>query len=86
MQTLANVVQKGWPDSRDEVPISVRGYWMFRDEITVRDGLIFKGNRVIIPKQLQKHIIVETNPQQPSRARCLYKASKRCTVLACNVS
>ena len=26
MQTLAEVVQKGWPDTRNEVPVSIRGY------------------------------------------------------------
>ena len=26
MQTLAEIIQRGWPDTRGEVPISTRGY------------------------------------------------------------
>ena len=43
MQTLAEVVQKGWPDTRNEVPVSIRSYWGFRDEMTLLVGLIYKG-------------------------------------------
>ena len=43
MQTLSKVIRGGWPDTREEVPISTRSYWGFRDEITLQDGLIFKG-------------------------------------------
>ena len=31
---------KGWPDSRREVPHSVREYWNIRDELGVADGII----------------------------------------------
>ena len=27
MQTLAEVVQKGWPETRNEVPVSITTYW-----------------------------------------------------------
>ena len=71
MQTLANIVQKGWPDAREEVPISARGYWTFRDEITLHDGLIFKGNRVIIPKQLQKHMLRKIHSSHQGPEACI---------------
>ena len=84
MQTLANIVQKRWPDSRDEVPISVGGYWTFRDDITLHNGLIFKGNRVNIPKQLQKHMLRKIHSSQQGPDTCIRQAKdvlfKRLTV------
>ena len=64
MQTLSKVIQGGWPDTREEVPISARSYWGFRDEITLQDGLIFK---VVIPEQMQKHMVrkIHCSHQRP---------------------
>ena len=51
MQTLAEVVQKGWPETCNEVSVSIRGYWGYRDEMTLQDGLVYKGVRVVIPQK-----------------------------------
>ena len=68
MQTLSKVIQGGWPDTREEVPISARSYWGFRDEITLQDGLIFK---VVIPEQMQKHMV--------RKIHCSYQRPDSCT-------
>ena len=52
IQTLAEIIQRGWPDTRGKVPISTGGYWGFKDKLILQDGLIFKGNKVVIPRQM----------------------------------
>ena len=74
MQTLANIVEIGWLDAREEVPITARGYWTFRDEITLHDGLIFKGNRMIIPKQLQKQMLRKIHSSHQGPEACIRRA------------
>ena len=37
------------PENRDEVPVCIREFFGFRDEITVQDGTMYKGMRAIIP-------------------------------------
>ena len=54
LQTLKQVIQRGWPDTRDEVPTSVHPYFSIRDELAVHDALIFKGERVVIPEGMRK--------------------------------
>ena len=61
MQTLAEVVQKGWPETRNEVPVSIRSYWGYRDEMTLQDGLIYKGARVVIPQKMQKQMLAKVH-------------------------
>ena len=39
LQALLTTVLMGWPESRDEVPISIRNDWSYRDEITEQYGL-----------------------------------------------
>ncbi|XP_048585750.1 uncharacterized protein LOC116606612 [Nematostella vectensis] len=56
LQTLKSVILKGWPDSRQELPTQVTPYFSYRDELTLHDGLIFKGERVIVPESMRKEI------------------------------
>lgn len=53
LQTLKAVILTGWNERQYEVPVAVRDYWNIRDELTAPDGLIFKRNRVVIPKVLR---------------------------------
>ena len=54
LQMLKHVIQRGWPESRHEVPASVHAYFSMRDELAVSDGLIFRGERVVIPDGMRK--------------------------------
>ena len=38
----------GWPDKKEEVPPEIRNYVHFKEELTIEDGVLFKGNRVIV--------------------------------------
>ena len=48
------MIQRGWPESRHEVPASVHAYFSMRDELAVSDELIFRGERVVIPEGMRK--------------------------------
>ena len=52
LQALKVTILAGWPDTKDETPLCIREYWPYRDELTVHNEVIFRGNRVIIPKVL----------------------------------
>ena len=43
LQTLMAVIQQGWPDDKSALPPVVSPYFNMRDEMSVQDGLIFKG-------------------------------------------
>ena len=45
MVLLKAVIQTGWPDTKEEVPPNIQGYFHFRDELSVQDGLVLKGER-----------------------------------------
>ena len=48
---------QGWPKSIKQVPPMLHPFWMFREELTVEDGLILKGTRIIIPNNQCKAIL-----------------------------
>ena len=58
MAMLRKVILEGWPDDKTTLDESVRPYFQFRHEMTVQDGLIFRGNRVVVPKS-QRTVLKE---------------------------
>lgn len=42
-------VQGGWPTEQQAVQAQAKSYWNFRDEISEFNGLMFKGQKIIIP-------------------------------------
>ena len=51
------MIIEGWPEERSQLPSDMKPYWDFRDELSVYDGIIFKGERVVIPKDMQSEIL-----------------------------
>jgi len=47
---LSQVIMTGWPESQNDLAENLHPYWPYRDELTVLDGIVMKGNRMLIPK------------------------------------
>ena len=54
---LKHIIQQGWLKTIKEVPIEVQKYWTFCEELTIEDGLILKGTRIIIPDKKREEIL-----------------------------
>ena len=54
---LRAVIVDGWPDSQRHLTAPLRPYWSCRDELAVEDGLIMKGDRLVIPLSLQAEVL-----------------------------
>ena len=57
MQLLRNTVMKGWPAERNKVPEAIRQYFSFYREIEFCDGLLFRGNQLVVPKAMQAEML-----------------------------
>ena len=49
LTVLKRVILDGWPDKKELTPQYIHHYWVFRDELSVCDNIIFRGCRVLIP-------------------------------------
>ena len=54
---LAQVIVSGWPESIRDLPESLRPYWCYRDELSIDNGLILKGSRIVIPKSRHEAVM-----------------------------
>ena len=42
--------------NKKDVPVDIMHYFSFQDELSTQDGLVFRGERVVIPESLQGDI------------------------------
>ena len=57
LKHLQQVTLNGWPaKDKNVMPIDVMSYYQFRAELSVIDGLIFKGERVVIRSTMRREM------------------------------
>ena len=74
LQMLKVMILKGWPDEHNEIPPVLKAYSHTKDEYTVQNGLIFKGNRIVIPNCLRKSIKDAVHSSHIGIEGCLRRA------------
>ena len=57
LQMLRRTIFNGWPANKQDVPDPVMPYWNMRDELSTYNGIVFKGERIIIPESLRAEIL-----------------------------
>ncbi|XP_070379308.1 uncharacterized protein [Dermacentor albipictus] len=50
-------VQEGWPRHLDAKQVTLKPHLVPRDELTVREGLVFWGHRVVVPKAARNVVL-----------------------------
>ena len=74
LETLKTTVLTGWPEKRDECPVQIRDYWNYREEISLHNGVLFKSQRVIVPKAILPEILTRIHSSHQGIVSCLRKA------------
>ena len=74
LQILNSVILQGWPAERNAVPVQVTPYYSVRDELSVQDGLIFRSDRVVIPKVLRGEMKMKIHSSHMGAESCLRHA------------
>ena len=64
----------GWPTEREEVPVHIREFWTYRDELTLHNGVLFQNQSLIIPKALRTGVTSRIHSSHLGIEACLQKA------------
>ena len=56
LQTLLQFIDEGWPARKSDVPEPIRLYFDIRDTLSHQDGIILKGERILIPFTLRSEM------------------------------
>ena len=53
LTVLKSTLMEGWPSDKALLPQNLHVYYNYRDELTVQDGIILRGDRVVIPLSMR---------------------------------
>ena len=71
---LKNVISLGWPLSKNDVDPQIRHYFPFRDELTIEDGIILRGERFVVPQSLVPEMKAKIHTGHMGINSCLRRA------------
>ena len=74
LQQLKATIMEGWPNDKQQVNPCIFAYYHFRDELTVQGGLIFRGERVVIPASLRTSMKLRIHTSHLGIEGCLRRA------------
>lgn len=57
MVQLISTIEAGFPDSRNELPQSLKEYHQFKDDLYTVDGVVLYKDRIVIPPSLRQDVL-----------------------------
>ena len=73
---LKHTIMQGWPKNIKQVPPELQPYWTFREELTIEDGLILKGTRIVIPNKQWQAILKQLHEGHLGLNKCKLRAKE----------
>ena len=56
-RVVMDYVAKGWPGQKVQVDKIAREYWSYREELSVEDGILFRADRLVVPRVLRNEML-----------------------------
>jgi len=74
LSALREPIYFGWPEKQRQVPALLKKYWAYRDELSIENGLILKGERVVILKSQRSDIVERIHQAHQGVEKCQLRA------------
>ncbi|XP_055492867.1 uncharacterized protein K02A2.6-like [Leucoraja erinacea] len=74
LQSVVNRILSGWPKRKKDLPSDIRHYHTFQDELSFQDGIVFRGDRAVIPDALRVDITHRIHSSHLGVEGCLRRA------------
>lgn len=74
MMSLKDVIISGWPAAKNDCPADIAAYWNFRDELSVAEGLILKGSKLVIPQSMRATVLRKIHEGHLGIEKCRRRA------------
>ena len=74
LNLLRHYIHMGWPVDRRMLPHELHTFWNYREDLSMENGLITKGARLIIPSTLRRKVLEQIHEGHLGIEKCMLKA------------
>ena len=71
---LSCYINTGFPCEKKNLPIDLQDYWNYRDTLSIENGLLTCGSRIVVPHEMQAEMLQYIHEGHQGRERCLLRA------------
>lgn len=74
MQAAIRYTREGWPRYEADVEVGIRDLYQMRAELSENNGLLLRGNRIIVPQSLRKEVVEKIHAGHQGINKCRERA------------
>ena len=71
---LRHYIHMGWPNDCRMLPQELHTFWNYREDLSMENGLITKGARLLIPSTLRRKVLEQIHNGHLGIEKCMLKA------------
>ena len=71
---LSCYINTGFPCDQKNLPTDLQEFWNFRDTLSIKNGLITCGSRIIVPYEMRAKMLQYIHEGHQGKERCLLRA------------
>ena len=68
---LSRYINTGFPCEKKNLPRDLQDYWNYRDTLSIKNGLITCGSRIIVPHEMRAEMMQYIHEGHQGKERCL---------------
>jgi len=70
LSELWRVIRQGWPNLKQKLPLTIRAFWPYRDELVEDNEIIFKGTKVSVLKSMRTLMLQRSHSSHQGSEAC----------------
>jgi len=74
MRRLMKIIANGWPKTRKALQSDLQAYWNVRDQLHEVQGLLFNGERILVPPSLRSEMLTLIHESHLGMQKCKARA------------
>ena len=74
LNLLRHYIHMGWPVDRGMLPHEIHTFWNYREDLSMKNGQITKGARLMIPSALRRKVLEQIHEGHLGIEKCMLRA------------